>query len=155
MSTSLRRAGLFVVVAGTACVAPMGMGAQEGTETEPPGATVTLTVTILGVEKSEGVMRIALFDDPDRFTDDPMESGVLPVEGDRVTWQIEVVPGRYAIAAIHDRDRNGELNTNLVGMPREPYGFSNDARGRMGPPSFEDAAFDVGEDPLEIELTVR
>jgi len=37
-----------------------------------------------------------------------------------------------------------------MGMPNEPYGFSNDARGSFGPPSFEDASFVVGEENLSI-----
>ncbi len=56
----------------------------------------------------------------------------------------DVAPGTYAIKAFHDVDRNGKLDTNLMGIPKEPYGFSNDAMGTFGPPSFEQAAFKVG-----------
>lgn len=155
MSISIRGAVLLVAVACTMCVPPPEVEGQGVAEAGPAGTAVLLTVTIRGAETNEGLMRVALFDDPDRFTDAPLASGVLPVTGGRATWQIEVVPGRFAIAAIHDRDRNGELNKNFIGMPREPYGFSNDARGRTGPPSFEDASFEVGDRPLEVELTVR
>jgi len=56
----------------------------------------------------------------------------------------DVAPGTYAIKAFHDVDRNGQLDTNFMGIPKEPYGFSNDAMGTFGPPSFEQAAFKVG-----------
>ncbi|MBL7981411.1 MAG: DUF2141 domain-containing protein [Flavobacteriales bacterium] len=56
----------------------------------------------------------------------------------------DVAPGTYAIKAFHDIDRNGKLDTNFMGIPKEPYGFSNDAMGTFGPPSFEQAAFKVG-----------
>jgi uncharacterized protein (DUF2141 family) len=55
----------------------------------------------------------------------------------------DLTPGRYAVAAYQDRNGNRRLDKNMVGIPTEPYGFSNGARGSMGPPSFESAAFDV------------
>jgi uncharacterized protein (DUF2141 family) len=50
-------------------------------------------------------------------------------------------PGTYALSAFHDKNGNGKLDTNLLGMPIEDYCASNDARGFMGPPSFEDSKF--------------
>jgi uncharacterized protein (DUF2141 family) len=51
--------------------------------------------------------------------------------------------GRYAIKAFHDVNDNGEFDFNLFGIPKEPYGFSNNVMGTMGAPKFEQAAFDV------------
>ena len=52
-------------------------------------------------------------------------------------------PGRYAVATFHDRDGNGALTLWPIGLPKEAYGFSNEARGRFGPPGFAAAAFDL------------
>ena len=57
----------------------------------------------------------------------------------------DVAPGRYAVKLFHDRNGDGELATNLFGIPSEPFGFSNNAPAQFGPPAFADAAFDVGE----------
>lgn len=54
-----------------------------------------------------------------------------------------LAPGRYAVAAFHDMDGNGRLSTWPIGLPKEAYGFSRDARGRFGPAAFADAAFDL------------
>ena len=51
--------------------------------------------------------------------------------------------GRYAIKAFHDVNDSGTMEFNITGMPKEPYGFSNNASGFMGAPKFEDAAFTV------------
>ena len=59
-----------------------------------------------------------------------------------------------AVAAFHDADGDGELAQNFVGMPTEGYGFSNGARGFMGPPSFEAAAVSVGEGEGEHSVSV-
>ncbi|MEK8015864.1 MAG: DUF2141 domain-containing protein [Candidatus Parabeggiatoa sp.] len=50
---------------------------------------------------------------------------------------------RYAIAAYHDANGNEKLDKNFFGIPKEGYGFSNNARGTFGPPSFEKAAFEL------------
>ena len=67
----------------------------------------------------------------------------------------DLAPGTYGVSAFHDRDEDEELDTNLVGLPTEPYGFSNDARGSFGPPEFEDMSFSVGDEPVTIEITLE
>jgi len=67
---------------------------------------------------------------------------ITPLESEVQTVVINNIPaGEYAVSIFHDIDKNGELNTNAIGIPNEPYGFSNDARGRFGPPKFKNAKF--------------
>ena len=66
-----------------------------------------------------------------------------------------LVPGRYAVAAFHDTDGNGDLTLWPIGMPKEAYGFSNDARGRFGPPPFDAAAIDVPAGGARVAFTLR
>ncbi len=54
-----------------------------------------------------------------------------------------------------DENGNQDLDTNLLGLPSEHYGFSNDAMGVFGPPSFEKAAFKVGSENLSIAIELR
>jgi uncharacterized protein (DUF2141 family) len=70
------------------------------------------------------------------------------------TWQQSVsnVQNTYALAVIHDEDSNGKLNTNWLGIPTEGYGFSNDARALLGPPTFSAASFSY--DGRSVELTI-
>jgi uncharacterized protein (DUF2141 family) len=58
----------------------------------------------------------------------------------------DIKPGNYAIAVIHDENRNGELDTNMFGIPKEGYGFSSGAKVTMSAPSFSDAVFYMMED---------
>ena len=53
--------------------------------------------------------------------------------------------GQYAIAVYHDKNKNGLLDTNMLGIPLEEYGFSNNARGRFGPASWSQAKFTVNK----------
>ena len=64
-------------------------------------------------------------------------------------------PGDYAIAAFQDVNENGVLDKNALGIPTEPYGFSNDARGWFGPPSWQAARFHLGAADGAVTLTLH
>jgi uncharacterized protein (DUF2141 family) len=53
----------------------------------------------------------------------------------------DIQPGNYAVAIFHDVNQNGKLDKNIFGIPTEDYGFSNNARGSFGPPSYKDCSF--------------
>ena len=55
-------------------------------------------------------------------------------------------PGKYAFKYFHDENKNKELDTNWIGIPNEGYGFSNNAEGTFGPPSFDEMVFEIKED---------
>ena len=77
-----------------------------------------------------------------------------PVAEDMVVTFEALPPGAYGISVYHDVDDDGQLKSNFLGIPREPLGASNDARGNMGPPSFEDMSFEIGDDDLELLITM-
>jgi uncharacterized protein (DUF2141 family) len=62
-----------------------------------------------------------------------------------------VPTGTYAISYIHDANNNGEMDANFMGIPKEDYGCSNNAKGFMGPPKWEDAKFELTK-PIEIVI---
>jgi uncharacterized protein (DUF2141 family) len=65
------------------------------------------------------------------------DTAVLPFAG--------IPAGEYAVSVYADMNGNGELDSNLFGIPQEPVGMSRDAKGRFGPPKFKDAVFTVGD----------
>lgn len=128
--------------------APVDQDPRAGQEAE-------ILVGVHGIEGDEGSVRIALFDGAEGFTDRPWQAAVVLPRDGSAEWAVRVPYGTYALGVVHDRDDNGKLNTNLLGMPRERYGFSNDARGTFGPPSFDDASFEVAESSVRVEVRVR
>lgn len=82
---------------------------------------------------------------------------VVAVSGATIRLEFKNVPaGEYGIAVYQDADRNKDLNTNFLGLPKEPIGFSNDARIKMGPPSFTDAKIKVENDAvLSLNIVLR
>lgn len=66
-----------------------------------------------------------------------------------------ISPGIYAVKVFHDVNDNGLLDTNWIGIPKEPYGFSNDAMGTFGPPSFVQASFKVGAGTSALRIRMK
>lgn len=64
----------------------------------------------------------------------------------------DVPPGTYAASAFQDINDDAKLGRGAFGAPNEPWAVSNDAKGVMGPPAFDDAKFEVGDKPLTVKL---
>ncbi len=96
-------------------------------------------------------LAVALYGAADQWMGKPVlarrfELAELTTQGDRVSLTLSGVPdellaGPLALTVFQDTNANGRLDRNAFGMPTEPYGFSNDATGNFGPPSFEAARF--------------
>lgn len=83
----------------------------------------------------------------------PYRGMVIDATSDRLSATVaNLPPGKYAVAAFADSNRNGKQDKNFLGMPTEIYGFSNDARGKFGPPAFADAAFEIGENAVSLSI---
>ena len=115
-------------------------------EDAAPG--LTLTVTITGLGSADGQAMVALFNQEDSFLKDPMEGQVIDIADDQTaTTTFEgLAAGPYAVSVIHDENGNGKVDTNFIGIPKEPVGVSNNPKPRMGPPRYKDAVFDMTSD---------
>jgi uncharacterized protein (DUF2141 family) len=133
-----------------------------------PAHAAELRITIDGLRSDRGTILIGLYDskatfdraielsDKDGFLNDPQRVAGVALRGSAaarggVVFQ-NLDPGRYAVIVLHDEDGNGKLDKNFWGVPTEPYGFSNDAQGFLGPPAFKDAA--VALDGADRTLSV-
>ena len=68
---------------------------------------------------------------------------------------LDIPPGTYALAVIHDENMDGKLDTNWLGVPREGYGFSNDAKALLGTPSFSAATFQYDGGTINLTITLH
>jgi len=115
-------------------------------------------VNILDIRISKGTVACALFEAPGGFPYEYLSSAtnimVIKVRKSQARCDFEDIPqGNYALAVVHDENMNGKLDTNMLGIPKEGYGFSNDAKGLIGAPSFSAASFPY--DGENLELTIR
>jgi uncharacterized protein (DUF2141 family) len=109
-------------------------------------ADITLEVEGLQSGAADGSMlRVGVFTDAGQWLNKPMIGRLFPVTAavnGKLTVELKDVPdGPLAISLHHDANANGKMDTNPIGIPTEPYGFSNNAVGNFGPPRFEQAVF--------------
>ena len=127
-----------------------------------PAMAGTLTVEVTNIEKA-GEMHLAIYDNADVFENDNGEKGgaangiiegvIEDVKTGAATYQFTLPAGTYAIGIFVDANYNNEMDRNFFGVPKEQYGFSNNAKGSFGPPSFKDASFTItGDLSLRIDL---
>lgn len=128
--------------------------AQEISYPEKKNST-QFELIIQGIDKIEGEIRIAVFDSKKKYTKDPIHAIVLPVDSTTMVWKQNMPFGEYAIAVYHDKNKNGKIDTNLLGIPKEDYGFSNNARGRFGPASWNDSKFKIEKKIYSTEINIK
>jgi len=135
-----------------------------------PAIAGELRVGLDGLRSPEGTVLIGLYDtaesfdaaiglaDKEGFLNDPQRvaGAALRANPELVAAIVfsNLAPGRYAAIVFHDENGNGRLDKNFWGVPTEPYGFSNDARGTLGPPSFADSAIELGDEDRAIVVTM-
>jgi uncharacterized protein (DUF2141 family) len=148
-----------VATAAALVVLPLPAGADE------------LRVTVEGIRSARGTLLIGLYDNPESFEraieasgeegflNDPDRFGAAALRANAAMESAVVFsnlePGRYAVIVFHDENGNAKLDNNLLGIPTEPYGFSNDAEGFLGPPSFDNAAMVLGDGDRAIRIALR
>jgi uncharacterized protein (DUF2141 family) len=119
-------------------------------------AEIDVTLHVTGIQQRKGEVYAGLYDAAGWSGDHFLNGAHVAVNGSDATLHLTApVPGKYAIKLFHDLDGTGKLAKNLFGIPTEPYAFSNNATGHMGPPEFNSAAFDVGANGAKQEVRLQ
>ncbi|MBT8293295.1 MAG: DUF2141 domain-containing protein, partial [Eudoraea sp.] len=115
-----------------------------------------LSVDVTGVKSDNGSVLVAVYDSSDSFLDsDKMFSGGSSKAQLGSTWVIidDLPDGEYALAIFHDEDGDDELDTNWIGIPKEPICFSIGKMKTFGPPKYSECAFKVdGNKEIRVSL---
>jgi uncharacterized protein (DUF2141 family) len=113
---------------------------------QTPAATCTLIVHVDGFRNQKGDAGLSIFNSPDGWpenNDKAFLHGGHPFSGTSTTITLQVPPGRYALVALHDENSNHKLDRNMFNIPKEGFGFSNNPKVFLSPPSFDTAAMPV------------
>lgn len=130
--------------------------APPATIVQPSAAGAVLYVRLLKLHNDKGQVGCLLFDSKRGF---PQKGEVArqgrwcPVANGQSLCTFDPIPaGVYAVACFHDEDKDREMDTGLFGIPSEGWVTSNQAKGYMGPPRFEDAKFKFSGKATELRL---
>lgn len=124
------------------------------TTTETP--KVNLKVEIQNVQTIQGAVYVALFQPGKEFpSGKPTDGRVVAVTSKSAHASFAVEPGTYAVVVFHDANSNGRMDKSILGLPREPYGFSNNVRPVLSVPRFSDCQFSVGNSGQAVSIKLN
>lgn len=122
----------------------------------PPAHAADLTIQVDNVRSGDGQVMVALYDGAATFLRQPVRRASAAAGAGSTTLVVrDLAPGDYGIAVYHDANGNGRMDTNMMGIPVEPFAFGRDAQGTMGPPAFDAVKLAVPSGGLATRVTLR
>ncbi|WP_170178472.1 DUF2141 domain-containing protein [Flammeovirga pectinis] len=109
-----------------------------------PSQTSTINLMLDGIENSKGEIVVVLYNSEETYTinTNHYRKVILKPNGRNLTISFNEIPcGTYAISAYHDEDSNNKITTNIIGMPIEKYGYSNNKFGKLIAPKYSEVSF--------------
>ena len=156
---SIHRALLPVMVLTLAWQLFGVRGAAQNSVNGAAGCTLRLNVD--GLRNSNGVVGSVLFTSPDGWPEDTKKAfrhGPTPIlPGQRqatVVWE-HMPPGDYGVAAIHDENRNAKLDRNIIGIPKEGFGFANNPHVGLSAPAFKLAVVHIACPSTDVAIHLQ
>lgn len=148
------RANALNTLVGTAALAFFGLAAPQAANAQTPPESV-VRVSVTNIRAQQGYLMVALYDEAN-WGQTAVARARVPVASAVVALTLAApAPGRYAIRMFQDVNADGAMDTNIIGIPTEPIGFSNNAPLQFGPPSFDAAAFDVAASGAAQTIALR
>ena len=116
---------------------------------------VDLTLEFEATEYDTGSILFALFNSEDSHMETNYKEVSSILKDSKAKIVVENIPeGFYSFSYFHDVNGNGELDKNMLGIPKEPYGFSNGQEGNFGPPNFQESKIEIKSDTI-IQLKIK
>jgi uncharacterized protein (DUF2141 family) len=147
-----------IVGSSLAIVFFLALGQAVGDEAKPEVKLGTLIIEFDGLANNKGEVLAGLYNDAKKF---PKENQALhnlkgkPSKKKCVIKALKLRYGEYGVAAMHDENGSGNMDYNLIGLPKEIYGFSNNKRPLFGPPGFKACRFVIDKPVVKIRITLK
>jgi len=127
--------------------------------TSVPTQAAELTITVKNLLPDQGKVLIAIFESSKGFPDDSDQAQrkqEANLTGTEVTVSFSgLSAGKYAVGTVQDLNGNGKIDYGLFGIPKEPYGVSNNRVPLLSAPTYEEAIVTIGSDDQNIIIEVR
>lgn len=126
-------------------------------QTAPTPQCCTLTIAVHGMDSSVGNLGVLIFNNPKGWPEDRhaayKDISVPAQQGTQILTVPDLPPGEYAVALIHDVNKNHKLDKNWLGMPKEQWGISNNPHATIKAPPISKAWFKLdGNKQIDINL---
>ncbi|WP_422091870.1 DUF2141 domain-containing protein [Tenacibaculum ovolyticum] len=115
----------------------------------------TITLEFKGIKSNKGSLFVALYNTEGTFLKKPLNGTIVKIVNKKAIAVLkDISDGVYAVSVFHDINDNKKMDTNFLGIPKEPTGMSNNAKGFMGPPKYKDAKFNVLKD-IKLNINIK
>ncbi|MBO2031964.1 DUF2141 domain-containing protein [Siccationidurans ginsengisoli] len=124
--------------------------------TAPVPATQTVTVVIGALASNHSEVKLNFYNAADKFLQKDQQAFRMVVKPEgktEISVPVELAPGDWAVALTQDTNDNGKLDKNMLGIPTEPYAFSNNVRPRLAAPKFDECKFTVNGPGKVVSIT--
>jgi uncharacterized protein (DUF2141 family) len=113
-----------------------------------------LTITITGIKNNTGKLTAEVYNSKGKFLKSAFKTTSSTIKSNTATVTFSDLPkSEYTVMVYHDENNNGKLDKNFIGMPKEAVACSNNAKGFMGPPKYEDAKFSlIADSKITIKM---
>lgn len=116
----------------------------------------SLEITVKNIKETKGSIRVGLFTNEKDFLKKVAEGKIVKANANEITVIFEnLKTGDYGISVMHDENENGKLDSNFVGIPKEGFGFGNNAMGTFGPPSFDKAKVTLEKTDIKQVISLK
>ena len=141
-----------------ACAFLLSFSGYSG-HTENPEITREVKIVVENLRSNEGFVRIGVYDDPDHFKENPiykLEFSKTDIVDGKLVCSFALPEGQYAFALFDDKNSNKEMDRTKMGIPKEGFGFSNNAKVKFfKAPSFQSCQVEVDEVNREWNIKMR
>ncbi len=123
-----------------------------------PERTGDVLVIIEGLKNDNGTVQIGLFNSEQSWKGkaEKFKGAIISIKDKKAEWKLVAIPyGEYAIRLFHDENNDNKLNTNFLGMPKETFGFSNNAKATFGMPGFDKAKFIINSENKVVNIKLN
>jgi len=106
----------------------------------------SLVINISGMKNTNGKLNVALYNTASSFNNPSLvyKELFLNVSSESMQINIDSLPlGTYAFGIFHDENDNQILDQNFLNIPKEGFAFSNNSMGSFGPPTYNQAKFEI------------
>ena len=115
----------------------------------------TLSVTVSNVKVGKGNVRVGLVNEKHDFPNGKRFKGEVATSNTGVVTVVfeDLEPGVYAVSVFQDLNGNKVIDKNVLGIPKEPYGFSG--KWKSGGASFDKSSFELKHGGAEVSITMK
>ncbi|MCI5072056.1 DUF2141 domain-containing protein [bacterium] len=117
-----------------------------------------IKVMLIGFKSDQGQAMLALHNTKKTFLKKkaPFRGAEVMIKNKTAEYVFKDVPyGEYSIAVFHDENSNMDLDANILGIPKEDYGFSNNAWRKYGPPKYKQTLFTLDAENMSMDIKIK